>query len=296
VNSELSGADFDGKPFTHAVYSRNVAIPLGPAVSVRLTQVGGSVHERSTEKSCSVKPLDVAVSGFAEDRKLSNNLTSIQSDHAVSLEDSAVRPKMLHSLTALPVGSGPKKVHEALDAVCVKCRKAMRSQKLGPAKGREKEGASKQVTRLYNNLRKHVYIIVRDSQANGCWTHIEALVRRNRAGKQAKSQTAQMFADVFNYLLNADLNELGDTEALNALLDKDAVNKMSHQIAYASRHDVPFQFLRGFLLQVGLDEAVKKERKGSHEKWHPLCAFDKKPVTEPPLAKKTPSARHHASR
>jgi len=78
------------------------------------------------------------------------------------------------------------------------------------------------------------------------------------------------------------------------VLTSAAIVDMANQLAYAKRHEVPFQFLIGFLAEVQVDLAAKKERAGEWEDWHPLSGQVKTPKSpkdpEPKRAAKRQSA------
>lgn len=144
---------------------------------------------------------------------------------------------------------------------------------------------------LRNDLRRNVYILMRDLDGLKWWRHVENLVQRKSPGKRARSITAKRYADVLHYILR-------DDETGNVLLPSPAIGEISNQLAYAHRHDVPFPFLSGFLSEVHFEKAAQKERANEWESWHPSsrASAKGKPATLPKDSGKRASPSSKPSR
>lgn len=116
---------------------------------------------------------------------------------------------------------------------------------------------------LRNEFRRNVYVLVRDLDGLKWWPHIQSLIRRQTAGKRPSSVVAKPIADLIHFILRQKDDDQKEMLSSAAIVD------MANQLAYAKRHDVPFQFLIGFLLEVKMDRAAEKERSGAWEDWHP---------------------------
>lgn len=122
---------------------------------------------------------------------------------------------------------------------------------------------SKEEGALRNDLRRNVYVLMRELEGLKWWLHVESLVQRRTPGKRPRSPFAKKYSDLLHYILrDSKTGEL-------SVLDSAAIGDMANQLAYAQRHSVPFQFLIGFLSEVGFDRAAEEERSGGWEDWHP---------------------------
>jgi hypothetical protein len=139
---------------------------------------------------------------------------------------------------------------------------------------------------IRNDLRRNTYILVREFVGQKWWRYIEHLVQRKTPGRRAKSQTTKQFSDVLRYILSD--HETGKL----LVLDPAAIGDMANQLAYAQRHDVPFQFLIGFLAEVRFEQAAAKERKGDWEDWHPRSLLEGAKAGKPKAPK--PAVREKA--
>lgn len=115
---------------------------------------------------------------------------------------------------------------------------------------------------LRNAFRRNVYILVRDFEGLKWWPHVDSLIKRDTVGKRPRSPVAKHIADVLHFILRDENGDLPD------VLNSAAVVDMANQLAYALRHEVPFQFLIGFLAEVQFDKAAERERAGAWEDWH----------------------------
>lgn len=79
----------------------------------------------------------------------------------------------------------------------------------------------------------------------------------------AKERPCEEISDLLHYILRDE--ETGELVVLYTA----ALGDMANQLAYAQRHEVPFQFLIGFLYEVRFERAAEKERSGGWEAWHP---------------------------
>ena len=147
---------------------------------------------------------------------------------------------------------------------------------------------STEEAQLRNEFRRNVYVLVRDLDGLKWWPYIENLIKRDTAGKRPSSVVAKPIADLMHFVLGG---KDGDEPKI---LSSAAIVDMANQLAYAKRHEVPFQFLIGFLAEVQVDAAAKKERAGEWEDWYPLNGRVKTLKTleeaEPKRAAKRPSA------
>lgn len=151
------------------------------------------------------------------------------------------------------------------DEICRSIRKQMKKQtkaietpKASPSSGRP----SKEQSTINDFLRLHTYILVRDFEGLRWWKHIEKAIYRQTPGRRARSENTKKFTDVLHYILTAP-------QAAPVALPTDALSDIANQLAYAAKHNVPFQFLIGFLMHVGLDKAAANERAGKYEAWCP---------------------------
>ena len=121
---------------------------------------------------------------------------------------------------------------------------------------------SKEESAMRDHLRLLTYILVKDFEGLRWWPHIEPVIHRGTPGRRPDSDSAKRFTDVLWHITGFDQGEAAIP------LSSDALSDMANQLAYASKHDVPFQFLIGFLMQVGLENAAANERKKSYEPWY----------------------------
>lgn len=122
---------------------------------------------------------------------------------------------------------------------------------------------SKEEDALRNEFRRNVYALMRELVGLKWWRLVEPLVQRKTPGKRPRSPFAKKFSDLLHYILrDAKTGEL-------TVFDSAAIGDIANQLAYAQRHDVPYQFLIGFLRDVGFDQAAEKERSDAWEAWHP---------------------------
>lgn len=116
---------------------------------------------------------------------------------------------------------------------------------------------------LRNKFRCNVYTLMRELDGLDWWQFVEPLVQRKTPGKRPRSPFAKKFSDLLHYILrNTKTGKL-------IVFDSAAIGDVANQLAYAQRHDVPFQFLIGFLYEIGFDQAAEGERSGGWEDWYP---------------------------
>ena len=132
---------------------------------------------------------------------------------------------------------------------------------------------TKEESAMRDLLRLLTYVLVREFEGLRWWPHIEPVIHRSTPGRRPDSDSAKRFTDVLRHITGYDQGEAAIS------LSSDALSDMANQLAYASKHDVPFQFLIGFLMQVGLENAAANERSESFEPWHP--AFKRKATATP---------------
>lgn len=151
-------------------------------------------------------------------------------------------------------------------ALCRRLREALiegRSAIEKPASKGSGGRLSREEDNLRNEFRRNVYILVREIEGQKWWPHVDGLIKRQTAGKRPTSPVAKSIADLLHFILREK------EEADPAVLDNAAIVDMANQLAYALRHEVPFRFLIGFLLEVRFDKAAQKERAGEWEEWRP---------------------------
>jgi hypothetical protein len=130
---------------------------------------------------------------------------------------------------------------------------------------------SNEASAIRDHLRLHCYILYRDYCGLGWWATVNNEIRRKSAGRRAKSETTKQINDLLHCITS------GRKETSASLLGNNALTDIANQLAYAHKHDVPFQFLLGFLAHVGFDNAAERERHGLFESWHPQSATVNQP-------------------
>ncbi|QXI66103.1 hypothetical protein CP157_03895 (plasmid) [Paracoccus marcusii] len=174
-------------------------------------------------------------------------------------------PKGFEPISDVDIDDG-EAVRECFQQVCQAIRVKLRKHaaKLEePLTERRAGRPSRAIAKIYDDLRLKTYILVRDMEGLGVWPHVDVIVARTTPGRRAKNQMTRRFIDVLYFLSQAE-GPIG--------LERKVLADFANQLAYAHRHDVPFQFLLGFLAQVGFDEAARKERADLYEPWHPKYA------------------------
>ncbi|MCZ0963506.1 hypothetical protein [Paracoccus benzoatiresistens] len=178
------------------------------------------------------------------------------------LIDGALYPQVLEPLTDVDRDDGDA-VRECFEQMChaIRVRLGELAAELEePLTGRKAGRPSGDLAKIYNDLRLKTYMVVREMERLGVWEHVDALVARATPGRRAKNLMTRRFIDVLFFLSQSEGS---------ILLERKVLADFANQLAYAHRHDVPFQFLLGFLAEIGFDEAARKERADQYEIWHP---------------------------
>lgn len=124
-----------------------------------------------------------------------------------------------------------------------------------------------------DDLRRHTYFLVREMTGLGWWPIIEELVHHNAPGRRSNNADTKRFNDVLRYIVTPEV------EGSDPLLGVNARGDIANQLAYALKHGVPYQFLIGFLKEVGMDRAAREQRADHYEEWHPMAHSPAKPRT-----------------
>lgn len=182
--------------------------------------------------------------------------------NSAGLIDGARCPRVLEAITDVDLDDGDA-VRECFEQMCHDICDGLgelAAELKEPLTGREAGRPSKGVAKIYNDLRLKTYMVVREMESRGVWGHVDPLVARATPGRRAKNPMTKRFIDVLFFLSQSEGS---------IFLERKALADIANQLAYADRHDVPFQFLLGFLAHVGFDKAAERERAGRYEIWHP---------------------------
>lgn len=125
---------------------------------------------------------------------------------------------------------------------------------------------------LRNDLRRNTYILFRELHGLRLWETVSDLVERKSPGKRQHSLFAKELSSLLHYILGSSDGEKPSP------LPSAVIADMANQLAYAARHEVPFQFLIGFLSEVGFENAAVKGRSGTVEKWYGKSKLARKDV------------------
>lgn len=169
--------------------------------------------------------------------------------------------------------------HKLCDEISAKYKELKPPVSKAPEKVAPKRRRGEETEKLRNDLRRDVYVLMRDIEGLKWWSYIEPIVQRNTRGKRARSLLAQRYTDVLHYILRDEKS--GGT----IILDGAAIGEVANQLAYAHRHEVPFPFLIGFLSEVHFETAATKERSGNWEDWYPHSKRRAKGQSAKPLTK-----------
>lgn len=165
----------------------------------------------------------------------------------------------------LPEGA-EQEIQACFKKICRRIRRDTEERLEGRKAGLPKAGSADDL----DDFKRHVYTLVRDMRKLGWWPCIEALVHRKEVGRRPKRATTKRFTEVLRYITQTSKSERG------AFLSVKKLGDIANQLAYALNHDVPLPFLIGFLKDVGIEEAARKQRAELYEEWHPNW----KPSTE----------------
>lgn len=97
----------------------------------------------------------------------------------------------------------------------------------------------------------------------GWWPYVENMVHRKTAGRRASNLETKEFNNVLRRILPPK------SDVVNPILKPNMLGDIANQLGYALKHDIPFQFLIGFLKEVGIEKAAAKQRAKEYEEWHP---------------------------
>lgn len=158
-------------------------------------------------------------------------------------------------------GNIRRQLQQGLEEAAQNSKKEKSGLSLPKPKGGGRPGS--EFAKAHDEFRRCAYILTQLVKPPEVWPTIKGIVHRDFPGPTASSKNARKINCLLHHIIQTSASDGVET------LDADALGAIANQLAYALKHEVPFPFLIGFLKEVRMDEAARKERTGRYEEWHP---------------------------